>query len=61
LVEKTLLHERFVTIEQYLCGHIRGGTVYLHSFSTFELDGGERSTSGPGHFIPRGKNGSHWI
>jgi len=52
---KSLLRERFVNIEQYLCRHIRGGEVYLHSFSTLELDGCEGSTWGPGRFIPGGK------
>jgi hypothetical protein len=45
-----------MTIEQYFYRHIRGGVVYVHSFSTLELDGGERSTSGPGGFIPEEKS-----
>ena len=28
----------------------RGREVYLHSFSTLALDGGQYSTSRPGHF-----------
>jgi len=33
--------------------HIGGGEVQLHSFFTSTLDGGEWSTSHPGHFTPR--------
>ena len=33
--------------------------MYLHSFLTLALDGGEWSISGPGHFTPIGRKGSY--
>jgi hypothetical protein len=62
-VKMSLCLTRHYAINTYFCliKHYAMKTywdveLYLHTFLTSAVDGGEWSASRPGHFIPRGKN-----